>query len=205
MTTICGHTFDETRIPQLPRILDVGARNFEFARQILKMFPLAYVRCLEPDESVRIPEELATFNVDWWRVALVGDHRETADYISFSTGEGNYIAEPWDRYRPEASWARPVKCVDIRHVTNAAYLEHWDLVKLDCEGSEFSILENWPGGGIAGQITVEFHDYKNPERWNDKYFEWLWTQLPDYRVEQSERFAVGGAVARWDTLLRCSL
>lgn len=154
---------------------------------------------MDPDPEVRFPAELISFDVGFLLTALVGDHRETVEYVSCG-GSGNYIVDDQEKWRPPSEVLRVPAC-DIRDITDASRVEKWDIVKLDCEGSEFSILENWPRGGIAGQISVEFHDFKNPERWNQKYFEWLWTQLPDYEVVQHEYFKQGEAFGYWDSLL----
>ena len=82
----------------------------------------------------------------------------------------------------------------------------WDVVKLDCEGAEFGILENWPGA-CARQISVEFHDAFDRNRWNDEYFTWLFGRLrrfgykvishPKYRTTPDDESSEG----HWDTLL----
>lgn len=196
LVSLCGHTFDADRLPERPRVLDVGARDCKFSLGILELRPGAKILAIEPDPNAASP-----VGIQIMRAALVGDRRKKATYVSFSTGEGNYIAEPWDCYRPDSSRASVVDCVDIRDITRAELIEKWDLVKLDCEGSEFGILENWPVGGIAGQISVEFHDYKNQRRWNNLYFPWLWTQLTDYRPVQHAYTKQGEAWGHWDSLL----
>ena len=201
MTTISGHTFDESRLPREPRELDVGSRDFAFALGIKAYRPHADILCLEPD--IHVQERTATgLGVRFRNAALVGDGRKSALYDASGTGEGNFIVDEWHPYTATRFIdLLPVPCLDIRDITDATRVEKWDLVKLDCEGSEFGILEHWPRGGIAGQITVEFHDFTNHARWNDEYFTWLWTQLPDYEVVQHEFFKQGEAWGHWDTLL----
>ena len=81
--------------------------------------------------------------------------------------------------------------------------DRYAVVKLDCEGSEFGILENWPHR-MADQISVEFHDYLDRARWKDKYFADLFAgPLKDYRVVQHELTPVGpgNTMGHWDSLL----
>jgi methyltransferase family protein len=83
-------------------------------------------------------------------------------------------------------------------------VDHWDLIKLDCEGSEFGILENWPGP-VARQISVEFHDWTGPwaERAAGDYYERLFAgPLKDYEVVQHELSKQGEGIGHWDSLLR---
>ncbi len=137
--------------------------------------------------------------------ALVGDGRQTANYAAWSTGEGNLLCDesPWYAER-----SHQVPCVDILTLANRLPIlfPFFALVKLDCEESEFGILENWPGP-IATQISVEFHDWTGP--WETKaknsptYYPNLWAgPLRDYEVVQHELSKVGEGVGHWDTLLR---
>jgi hypothetical protein len=81
------------------------------------------------------------------------------------------------------------------------------VVKLDCEGEEFSILENWPGP-IATQISVEFHDFTGPRRAlvDEGYYEnKLWPHLCQwYKVVKHDWVDLRGEPAycgHWDSLL----
>jgi len=71
---------------------------------------------------------------------------------------------------------------------------YFDLIKFDIEGSEFGILEKWPGR-VAGQINIEFHDNRAsadgiglPYGYFDVLFK---NNLPDYRVIQNEPDSLG--------------
>ncbi len=99
-----------------------------------------------------------------------------------------------------------VDCVNIGQLMEDLGIGHWDLIKFDCEGSEFGILENWPGP-IADQISVEFHD-GHPERdgphrriWEDK-FSRIFPQLSAwYSLVQHIFFKQGEWYGHWDSLL----
>jgi len=120
----------------------------------------------------------------------------------FSTGEGDFIT---DQPRHMPGWdIQPVhflvECMTIGELMLAENVKRFDAVKLDCEGSEFGILENWPGP-IAAQISVEFHDWCDPEHRSEIYYDFLWKKLPWYRVVRHDLSKQGTGVGHWDTLL----
>lgn len=184
---LSDHTVDVDLLPERPVVLDVGCRGFGFCKDILRLRPDAYVIALDPDPKIEMPD----LPIHFHRVALA-ENSGHAWYRDLG-GEANEIIDT-----PEPN-AIEVKCVSIMGAVHAKI----DLIKLDCEGSEFGILENWPYP-IATQISVEFHDYKDRTRWDDAYFTALFAgPLRDYKVVQHELFGVGPGptLGHWDSLL----
>lgn len=196
---ICGHTFDDTLMPERPVVLDVGARDFGFTNGIIERWPSARVVAVEPDPDVKAPEWMDGVRWRFINAALVGDGRTESGYAQYSTGEGNFLTEAKSYY--DARMLR-VLCTNIRDLMNAVGFHHWDLVKLDCEGSEFQILQRWPGP-IATQITCEFHDYHDAAKYNADFYAALFARLPWYEVRQHKSFSLspGQPPGHWDSLL----
>ncbi len=197
MLTLASHTIDETRVPERPVVLDVGCRNFDFTRAILAKWPGAKIVAMEPDPIVADP---CVEGVQFCQRALVHDDRADAGYASYSTGEGNFLTDLTAYY--DAKMIR-VPCINIQKVMAFYDITHWDIVKLDCEGSEFDILQCWPGP-IATQISVEFHDYSDKARWNDAFYAKLFGEkLPQYAVLQHALTTLGPgpAYGHWDSVL----
>jgi FkbM family methyltransferase len=202
LKTIAGHTIDTDLLNgPLPFVLDVGCRGFDFTQGILELNPHANIIALDPDPVIEDPR-LA--RVHYVRKALVHDDRKEYGYASYSTGEGNFLTNQKSYY--DAKMIR-VPCTNIVEVMAEQNITHWDLVKLDCEGSEFDILTHWPGP-IATQISVEFHDghpdeYSSTRESYRKYYEELWERLRPYgyQVVQHELFKQGNWYGHWDTLL----
>ena len=193
LDTFHGHSLLPGLLPECPMVLDVGAREFAFSSAVAEIRPKASFVCLEPDPTVT--------GLPWHtflNVALVHDARESSGYASYSTGEGNFLSDDPVWY---ATMLR-VPCINIVALMEKLGVRHWDLIKLDCEGSEFEILENWPGP-IATQISVEFHDCKDNRKWGDAYFANLWQKLPDYAVVQHALTPIGpdSYMGHWDSLL----
>ncbi len=199
------HTIDLDLLPAVPTVLDVGCRGFAFDYDILKFRPQAKIFALEPDPAVLKPDDL---NVTFLNSAMTHIQTPNIKWQGGGDGEGSYIVTgpghpgyDWPIIDP--AQARDVENVTLQILMIGFGIQKFDLVKLDCEGSEFGILENWPGP-IATQISVEFHDYANRNRWNMAYFLKLFAgPLKDYRVVQFEDTPIGPtkALGHWDSLL----
>ncbi len=201
LVSLASHTVDLDALPERPVVLDVGCRGFDFTREILRVRPAARVIAMDPDpEMPGEPPDGVTF----LPLALVGDGRTTSRYAMFSTGEGNFLFSARAHFPFERECQVP--CVNITAVMRQAMIPFWDLVKLDCEESEFGILEAWPGP-IAGQLSVEFHDWTGPckEKATKEYYRRLFAgPLRDYDVLSHELSTVGPGPAwgHWDSVFR---
>lgn len=172
IVTCDGHSYDEELLPEGGWALDVGARGFKFSNHLARMG--LYVIALEPDKSVRYD---GSRNVNCMHLALVGRPEvQSSMYAGWGDGSGNHLSET----KPDhATEFYEVPCITI----NA--FEKFDLVKLDCEGSEYDILWNWPRHA-AVQISVEFHDFLGM-RPRETYYEELFAgPLCDYDIVKHE-------------------
>lgn len=191
------HTIDADLLPDKPIVLDVGCRGFDFARDILALRPEALVVCMDPDPAIVDPN---IPGIHYIQKALVHEERNLQRYASYSSGEANFITELPSYYDARMLW---VSCVTLPALMLGLGIKHWDLVKLDCEGSEFGILREWPDR-CATQISVEFHDWEHREKYDDAYYGDLFRgRLRDYEVVQHGLTGVGpgNAMGHWDSLL----
>jgi FkbM family methyltransferase len=197
------HTVEVDLLPESPFVLDVGCRGFEFDIELLKLRPKATIIALDPDPGIGDPQIPGIVFIQ----AAVTE-RDTPGVIWQGPGEGAYICgNPGDPgygfgVRNSAESAS-VPNLTVEQILKQNQREHFDLVKLDCEGSEFGILENWPGP-IATQLSIEFHDWVNLERWNETYFQRLFAgPLKDYEVRLFGLTPMGPGAhpGHWDSLL----
>ncbi|HWY34293.1 MAG TPA: FkbM family methyltransferase [Nitrosopumilaceae archaeon] len=197
LQTLAEHTVDISLLPESPIVLDGGCRGYGFCRDLLKLRPKAYILAVDADEETEV---VVNQNIHLATVAIVGDpHKKFAEYYAIDKGNKNSIVFPITQAE-----LRTVPCKTISELMDFYGIFKWDLIKLDVEGSEFDILENWPGP-IANQITVEFHDYFDKKnRWDDKYFKWLLeVPLKDYEAVQNEKYPIGnGCFGHWDSLFK---
>jgi FkbM family methyltransferase len=197
---LASHTLDLDLLPEAPIVLDVGCRWFDFTREVLEARPDAEILAMDPARDVArdiLEVPLVNKNVVTFSCALVGHGPKFQRFAHFSTGEGDFVT---DLQRFHDAEMYEVPCITIRELMEAQQVLHFDLVKLDCEGSEFGILESWPGP-IATQISVEFHDWDKPHYRADSYYDALWRKLPWYRVVRHELSKQGEGCGHWDTLL----
>ena len=204
LVALASHTVDTDLLPEAPTVLDVGCRWFDFTVEIMAQRPAAKVIALDP--AVDVAQYMETGKrpdaVKFLNVALVGSGHSLQWLAHFSTGEGDFLT-PAPRTMPgwdiQPTW-HEVECFTVSELMLMQAVKKFDLVKLDCEGSEFDVLERWPGP-IATQISVEFHDWDKPHYRSETYYDQLWRKLPWYRVVQHKLSTQGTGCGHWDTLL----
>ena len=198
LQSLASHTIDVDLLPEAPIVLDVGCRWFDFTRGILALRPKAQIWALDPSSNVKWEADLPLDQVTFMRLAIIGDDRLTANFAEGIAGDGggDHII---DGDRDGDYRIKRISPVGIEDVLSSAGLDHFDAVKLDCEGSEFGILENWPGP-IATQISVEFHDWTGPwsEHGCDKAINRL--QAMGYKTVQHALSKQGTGLGHWDSL-----
>jgi FkbM family methyltransferase len=164
------HTIDVDLLPEEPLVLDVGCRYFNFCEEVLALRPKARVIALDPAPDVGPPSDP---RITFLRLALI----ETEHQAGWLKMDGIWS---WTAIKPQQNHSNMIEIsiVNLREVMSR-YGSYFDLIKFDCEGSEYGTLENWPGP-CAGQVNIEFHDLSTKE---DVYFDRLFAEkLPDYRV-----------------------
>jgi len=168
-------------------VLDVGCRSFSFSKEMAARFNT--VIALDPDPTIEDPKrERILFE----RVAL-RDRGGKAKFEMASDPQARKLSD---------SGTVEVDCVTIQDVMRLHWVSKFRIVKLDCEGAEMGILENWPGP-IADQLTVEFHEHVAPQP-SERYEKILahlgqWYELVQH--EKSLRHCIG-TPNYWDSLWR---
>lgn len=114
----------------------------------------AYVTAIEPGTN-NLPELyhnvcLNGFSIDVRPVAL-GNKNEVRDLLLIDDGGANSFTQPEDR-QPGKPWPTDVRCLPgLLHKSPK-------LIKMDIEGSEFDVLENWLAGPwTCPYIAVEYN------------------------------------------------
>ncbi len=133
-------------------VLDVGCRRFDFSKAMLNE-DYNVVAIEADDEVVPIHHEHLRFG----NYALVPEFQngETQTLIKFGNGTANHLSTIGVS---NSKTTNNVTGMSITAISSKFNVAKWDVVKLDCEGSEYDVLLEWPGP-IARQITVEFHEH----------------------------------------------
>ncbi len=168
------------RVTDLPKptltVVDIGAHIGSFAVHIKRHRPEAHIVCVEANRR-----NLHMLNKNVGRFATIHgaacgyDHPvkvlSTVHHGSPTTG-GSFVSEVDDEswrelhnrneYVPESDLVEPITLEQIcQHPTTSRCRTSWghiDLLKLDCEGSEFPILERTTMLDRIGCIVGEWHD-----------------------------------------------
>lgn len=189
------HSFDLDLFQTESKILDVGCRGFHLAKHLALSGHKIW--CLDPDPNVVDP---GIPGVTFMRMALVSHRRSfKTRYAMYGNGTGNFLQETTG-----TAFGMPtidVDCQDITLLMSGLGIHHWDAVKLDCEGSEYAILNVWPGP-IATQISVEFHEHTHAAMGDEGINRILEHLSQWYEVKKHARTPQHGLPPNyWDTLL----
>jgi len=182
MITVGEHTFDE-RFLTRSVVLDVGCRGFVFSQQLLKYgcrvvgFDLQH---MSPPPGIEF-FEYAISNV-------AGESR----YVDTSDQQAKYL----DSLHGE----KTVFTKTLNQIYEV-FGEQIDILKLDCEGSEYDIIadDNWQP--IPRQITIEFHAHCHKQKHSLLYQKVFDKLCNDYVPVQHKWTAQHGAGYNyWDSL-----
>lgn len=177
MVTIDGHTFDETLLTG-GWVIDAGCRGFNFAfnitySRLMKAYPVNLdprVLALDIENFTDVPN-----GVTFKQAALTNHSGETECYL-FGNGTGNFLKGINEE--PGNTEDRPVTKITVPNITlQDIYKEigtNIDLLKLDIEGSEYFVLQNFEP--IPKQITVEFHEHVH-NHLHQQYFDGIFENL----------------------------
>lgn len=198
LQALASHTIDVDLLSDAPTVLDVGCRWFDFTRGILAWRSKARIIALDPSLDVIWPLDLPDGLVQFSHVALVGGDEFSTNFAEGIAGDGGgnfaLTAESHGDYK-----IRRVLAMNLAKLMTSHQVKHFDAIKLDCEGSEFGILENLPGP-IATQVSVEFHDWTGP--WKEHGCGKAISRLHElgYKTVQHELSKQGTGVGHWDSL-----
>lgn len=188
------HTVDLDRIQKGGWIFDVGCRFFDLTACFSSL--QCKVLAIDPSRYVADPKMQ---DVVFERAALVGDPTIVASQFSDSADAAHLV----QGIRGPTSYVEQynVPCYTIESFMTRNKISHFEVVKLDCEGAEFDILEHWPGP-IATQISVAFHDFIHPAQCKARYPAILAHLGQWYDVIQHEPYVRHGHATPcyWDSL-----
>jgi FkbM family methyltransferase len=204
-----GHTFYPGLIIPGSWGLDIGCRGYEFTDTLVGLG--LRVVAVDPGPGATRKDTYDVRNVN---AAVVGkkpvvSRSGTQVTVQLAerkggTGQASFV------YNIGLKTTKIHQLVEVPAVTVPGLMRifninRFSIVKIDCEGSEYGILSNWPGP-IADQITVEFHDRfrrgpypDDPERF---YRETVYGHLAKwYQVAKHELTGSPNQKDYWNTLL----
>ena len=180
LSRVSGHSFFEYLISKEGVCLDVGCRDFDFSNHVKDL--CQKVVAIDPGFNIKPPENkkiiflnqaLTTVNVN--NVYLITDGRLGSHHVSMEN---------------VSSTCKRVPNITLDNLMRTLQLKELELIKLDCEGSEYGLMWWLADHPVAKQISVQFHDWcgRNPLEKNEIYYERLFNKLKrNYFVVKHER------------------
>ncbi len=172
-----AYRIDELPLPQTI-VVDVGAHIGVFSKRFHQRNPLARIFALEccPEnipalkknvgDFATVIQAAVTYEKDVALLSSVFPHCVSTggsavlgrDALKRRIQSGELCQDPGRRMQGEY-WAdlRPLKTLTLEAILRAYDLDRIDVLKLDCEGSEFSILGNTSSLDRIGVILGEYH------------------------------------------------
>ena len=155
MQSFYGHSLLPSLLTPGGVVIDVGARAMDFSREMLARG--MRVIALDADPLIAIPEDLVGRDgFTYLNRAVVPERASRVQFALHDSLIARYVVTS---DMPQGPWrAVSVPAMTILEVIAVSGVCPVEAVKLDCEGSEYGILQKWPGP-VAKQITVEFHEH----------------------------------------------
>lgn len=166
LSKIHGHTVDESLLTN-GVVIDIGCRDFQFASH----FKTKTVYCVDPDKEIfrNIPPNVIPVN------RAVSNYNGESSY--YRNGEMTALTEIYKGWEHERYNCNVITLSDLYAMTG----RNIDLLKLDCEGSEYYILDE-TFEPIPKMVSVEFHRHMYPELHDKMYDKVLDTLLLHYNL-----------------------
>jgi len=149
-------------------VVDVGSHIGTFARKWQMKNPLCRISCVEvcPENWPILEANVGGFAENICKAACTYETGKIKLYNSIqqqggsATGGSAIVNEHGEgQCYDHRYWEddRPIERITLEQIMEQMKSDHIDVLKLDCEGSEFSILSGTPSLGKIGMIIGEWH------------------------------------------------
>lgn len=154
-------------LPENPVVLDIGANAGFFNILLLSKIKTARIFAYEP-----LPSNTSFFknvmqnnpalaqHVELSQAAVTGTEKESIDLFMEDTDDSQVVASVFSGFNKDNLKKTSVPCISLSRIVSENKLNKIDLLKMDCEGSEYDILYNSPKEivQLAKHIAIEVHD-----------------------------------------------
>lgn len=165
---LINHTFidvfDESSI-----IVDLGAHIGQFSKFFSEKFPYSKIILVEANPNLVKDIELNLKNKKNIEIINAAIGNDSKEYIEFYLSEDFECSSLNKNFRDKFGVNKKQNKVEVKMITlndllSTFNLKRIDLLKIDIEGAEWDILENFSKENYERiqQISVEFHDFIDP-------------------------------------------
>lgn len=155
------------KLPQRPVVVDIGANAGYFNLLLFSRLSEATVYAYEPiqanyalfGEHISINPLLAK-HVHLFHKAVTGTPHDEVELYMETNSENSVIASVFNDFDSQNHFTQKVPAISLSQILEENKIERADLVKIDCEGSEYPILYETPRDCWEKMpfLTIEVHD-----------------------------------------------
>lgn len=156
LVCICDHTFFSGPITRKSTVLDLGANQGEFSRDIRDRYGCR-VLAVEADPSI-FSALSSEDSIQYVNHAIGGVDGEVQLLASSVPMASSIVAVPFEGTTSSVS----VAGITLETLCQVYQIDRVDLLKVDIEGAEIAMFDTASDGFLReriGQITIEFHDF----------------------------------------------
>lgn len=154
--------------------IDVGCRGFAFSNGMKDLGLKVYAFDLELMEALE--------GVTYISMAVT-DKTDTVKYVKTEDKQATYL------HKDGTYEVMSVSLNEVYQITG----DNVDVLKLDCEGSEYLILSDKDFKPIPKQISVEFHKHSQPKMHDQYYLKCMDNLTKYYNIVQHDFYEAHGA------------
>lgn len=155
------------KLPVHPVVIDIGANAGFFNILLLSKINEAKILAFEPlasntnymDKLINANPFLAK-SLTIQKAAVAGVEKESIDLYMEDTSDNQVVASVFAGFNKDNLKKTTVPCISLSKIVEEHQLEKIDLLKMDCEGSEYDILYHTPKEivQLASHLAIEVHD-----------------------------------------------
>lgn len=203
-----NHTYEPNLITEGGWALDLGCNDFIMTDHLLGMG--LKVIAIDPIKTIHIPEIILNDpNFIYLQKACVGIKIEnTVQYYEYSQWGANSIINTPDKLHDKENLGHannplkdvyPVETTTIQEIMETYGVKQFEYIKIDVEGAEYEILENFPKK-CTKQMSVEFHAFLGltPIEDVEQYHDFLLKKLEDYFLSYEQLEPLKRNPKYWD-------
>lgn len=166
------------RVPRAPLVVDIGANAGFFDILLLSKLKDATIYAYEPlpaniaHLSATIRQNPGLENhIRFHQLAVTGAPKSHIDLFMEDTGDSQVVASVFSGFNKNNTQLTRVNCITLTDIFEQNGIERIDILKMDCEGSEYDILYNTHPSYIKriDRMLVEVHDI-DQDKFNIGYF-----------------------------------
>ncbi len=154
-------------LPDAPVVIDIGANVGFFAIQLLSKINEATIYAYEPvpanvktlqrtlEQNPRIGQQIKLFSM-----AVTGKPLDKLELFVEAEEKSQVVASVFSAFHENNSQKITVPCITLTDIIQKNDLQTIDLLKVDCEGSEYDIIYNTAPELLrrVKKMTIEVHD-----------------------------------------------